>query len=277
MWSTKHLLGRNLFIVPLLFLTLIVGGCAQVPTVQMSPIAAPAGFEVPRADWFKLNGSNGHRSVMAVLRPQGSGPFPVVVVLHGADGLAGRYLSVADDLARAGFLVVAGCWQAGEAKTPGNTLCEEASPQTAWIADPAANSGKDLIAAARSLPDARADRIGLYGMSRGGHAALWAASTGAGVQAVVADAPAHRPAITPAPPSTLDVVDRLDAPLLILHGSSDNVIPVAQSQEYERAARALGKSISVVYFDGIGHIASVQPGSQAEARQRAIAFFREKL
>jgi len=173
--------------------------------------------------------------------------------------------------------VVVGCWQAGEAKTPGNVICADATPQAAWVADPAGNSGKELVAMSKSVPNAQANRVGLYGISRGGHAALWAASTGARVKAVVADAPAHRPAIAPAPASPQDVLARLDVPLLILHGTADESIPVEQSREYERAARALGKSISVRYFDGVGHMTSFQPASQVEARQRAIAFFQENL
>lgn len=252
-------------------------GHIQLASPRMTPASAPPGVEAPGAQWYKLDGSNGHRFLTAVLRPQGTGPFPVVVVLHGSGGLTKNYLSLAEDLARAGFLVVVGCWQAGEAPTPGNAICSEATPQAKWVADPAANSGKELIAMAKTLPNAQADRVGLYGISRGGHAALWAASTGAGVQAVVADGPAHRPAISPAPASSQDVVARLDTPLLIMHGTKDTVIPVEQSREYERAARAFGKSIAVVYFDGIGHMPSLLPESQVAARQRAIAFFREKL
>lgn len=256
-----------------------IAGCGhtQVASPRMTPASAPPGVDAPGARWYKLDGSNGRKFLTAILRPEGTGPFPVVVVLHSAGGLSQSYLSLAGDVARAGFLVVVGCWQAGEARTPGNAVCSEATPQVEWVADPAANSGKELIAAAKTLPDARANRIGLYGISRGGYAALWAASTGAGVQAVVADAPAHRPAITPAPASSLDVVARLDAPLLILHGTADQAIPVERSREYERAARALGKSIAVVYFEGIGHMPSMLPESQVEARQRAIAFLREKL
>lgn len=250
---------------------------AQGASSRMAPASAPPGIDASGAQWYKLDASNGHKFLTAILQPQGTGPFPVVVVLHSASGLSKGYLSIAEDLARAGFLVVVGCWQAGEAKTPGNAICSEATPQAEWVADPAANSGKELIAMAKALPNAQADRVGLYGISRGGHAALWAASTGAGVQAVVADAPAHRPAITPAPASSQDVVARLDAPLLILHGTADRTIPVEQSREYERAARALGKSITVVYFEGIGHMPSLVPESQIEARQRAIAFLREKL
>jgi dienelactone hydrolase len=169
-------------------------------------------------------------------------------MLHGASGLSRDFLTLADEVARAGFLVVVGCWQAGEAKTPGNVVCADATPQADWIADPAANSGKELIAMAKSLPDAQANRVGLYGVSRGGHAALWAASTGAGVKAVVADAPAHRPAIAPAPASPQTVLAGLDVPLPILHGTADQSIPVesrgSTSELPERSANRSRRCIS---------------------------------
>ena len=190
---------------------------------------------------------------------------------------------MAQDMARAGFLVVYGCWQAvaqrsgGRPPTEGMRICAEATPQADWVADPAAHSGKELITLARTLAGARADRIGLFGISRGGHAALWAASTGAGVQAVVADAPAHIPDINPRPAKPLDVLAGLGAPLLMMHGTADKEVPIEQSRDYERAARALGKPIVVAYFEGVGHQVSTTKKSQAEARQRAIAFLRQHL
>lgn len=259
-----------------------------------TPVAAPAELDAPGSQWIKVDGRAGYKFLAAVLRPQGAGPFPVVVVLHGAGGLRPKLLALAEEVARAGFLVVVGCWQlvaSPPAPVP-NPVCSEAPPQAAWQADPAANSGKELIAAARTLPGARADRVGLYGISRGGNAALWAASTGASVQAVVGDAPGA-PAATGrpgSPRSIQDVVAGLAAPTLLLHGTADRVVPVEQSREYERAARALGKPVTAVYFDGVGHMATFAPaapepealadarrGAQAEARQRAIAFLREQL
>lgn len=120
---------------------------------------------------------------------------------------------------------------------------------------------------------------------------MFAASMGAGVQAVMGDAPAHLPLrVTPAPPSTQAVVAGLAAPVLLLHGTADRVVPVEQSREYERAARALGKSVTAVYFEGVGHVVTLVPGVrepealtearravQPEARRRAIAFLREHL
>jgi dienelactone hydrolase len=270
---SSFLHGRRTAVLSVLILIIATpfGGWAGDPSVAVTPATAPAGLNVPGAQWVTVGGTSGRKFTTAIFRPQGAGPFPVVVVLHGAGGLDGRYLGVAGDVARAGFLVVAGCWQAV------NQVCTEATPPTAWVADPATNSGKELIAAARALPDARADRIGLYGLSRGGHAALWAAATGAGVRALVVDAPGHRPAIFPAPASTFDVVDRVAVPVLILHGNADRAIPVEQSREYERTARSLGKPVTAIYFDGIGHMPSVEPESQSVARQHAIAFLRKHL
>jgi dienelactone hydrolase len=252
-------------------LAAIVGsfGCAQTPPVRMSPADSPFP-DVSGAQWTKIEGSSGRRFLTAVLRPDGTGPFPVVVVLHGGFGLNRTIMSVAEDVRRAGFVVVIGCWQAGQAQTEGNRLCSEAIPQAEWLADPAAHCcGKELIAMARSLPGVRADRLALYGLSIGGQAALWVASTGASVQAVVADAP---PSAKPR-----EVLAGLTAPLRVLHGTADKLVSVEQTREYERAARALGKPVATAYFEGVGHLASVQPESQAEARRRAIAFLREHL
>lgn len=55
----------------------------------------------------------------AVARPSGAGPFPVVLVLHGTHGFARQYVQLAQDLARGGFLAVAGCWFSG-AENPNN-------------------------------------------------------------------------------------------------------------------------------------------------------------
>jgi len=267
------------FIVALLFVTACAvsrGRLPQLPTdLPVSPAPSPF-IGVTGTRWIYLEGTNGKRFLTAIISPKGRGPFPVVVVLHGADGLAAHYMTVAESIARAGFLVVIGCWQAGEAGTAGNRLCSEATPQSAWVADPA-NSAKELIRLARSLSNGKPERVALYGLSRGGHAALWAASTGANVQAVVVDAAGHVPLISPAPPTTFTVLAGLDAPLLLMHGTADALVPVTQSRDYEAAARAAGKQVEVAYFDGAGHMVSVVAESQAEARSRAIAFLRKQL
>ena len=88
-------------------------GHAQTPPVLMSPADSPFP-DVAGAQWTKTEGASGRKFLTAILRPEGTGPFPVVVVLHSAGGLTRGNMSVAEDVARAGFLVVYGCWHAGQ-------------------------------------------------------------------------------------------------------------------------------------------------------------------
>jgi dienelactone hydrolase len=277
----------------------LITACADMGTqpATVAPkwhtVSAPKELTAPGAQWIKVEARDGHRMLAAVFRPQGAGPFPVVVVFHGLSGLQPAQLRLGEELASAGFVAVAGCWQlisSPPAREP-NPVCSEAPPQAAWEKDPARNSGKELIAAARSLPGVRPDRVGLYGLSRGGNPALWAGSTGAPVQAIVADAPAHvATRINPPPPSTQTVLSGLSAPTLILHGTEDRAVPAEQSRQYEQAARAMGKPVTALYFEGMGHqvtlmhagtetpaLAEMRRKVEPEARRRAIDFLREHL
>ena len=293
---TESVCRAPLRVVGFSFLALSITSCADIsskasPTARWSPVAAPAELSASGAQWIKVDTSSGHKLLAAVFRPAGAGPFPVVVVLHGAAGLRAPQLSLAEDLARAGFVAVAGCWQLIASSTSPNPVCGEAPPQALWQADPAKHSGKELIAAARTLPQVRSDRVGLYGLSRGGHATLWAASTGTQVQAIVVDAPAHDAyRVKPPPPTTLTVVAGLEAPTLMLHGTADRAVPAEQSREYERAARALGKPVTAVFFEGMGHqvtaphagkesqaLADARRKMEPEARRQAIAYLRKHL
>ena len=117
-------------------------------------------------------------------------------------------------------------------------------------------------------------------MSRGGHAALFAASTRADVKAVVADAPAHRsPAGNPAT-DPREVITGLRVPTLIFHGTADKTVPVQQTRDYERLARDLNRPVRVEYSDGVEHMVTLQTKdrvAQAAARAHAIAFLKEHL
>ena len=132
-----------------------------------------------KAQWSSIEVANGRKLLTAVLRPRGSTTLPAIVILHGGDGLDETYMAVAAEVANSGFVVVIGCWQ----KT--NYICAEAPAPADWVADPGRYCGRELIDFARTLRGVDPARVGLYAFSRGGHAALWAASTGASVKAVV--------------------------------------------------------------------------------------------
>ena len=82
--------------------------------VTVTATTAPPGVNVPGARWIKVVGAGGlatNEQIAAVLRPAGPGPFPLVVELHGALGLKDVDVEFAAQLAAAGFITIAGCWQ----------------------------------------------------------------------------------------------------------------------------------------------------------------------
>src|SRR6266704_1730395 len=86
---------------------------AATAAVRWTETAAPQGIDAPGAQWLGIEGAGGKSNnvqTAAVLRPQGSGTFPLVVWLHGSAGVFVREVSAATRLASAGFVVLVGCW-----------------------------------------------------------------------------------------------------------------------------------------------------------------------
>src|SRR5262245_59372346 len=108
--------GRFAASLACLFLTVIVASSfglrAQTGSMvaNWTAVAAPPDLNTPGAEWIKVDG-RGHKFLAAVLRPPGGGPFPVVVLLHGASGLQRGHVELAQEISSAGFVVVVGCWQ----------------------------------------------------------------------------------------------------------------------------------------------------------------------
>jgi acetyl esterase/lipase len=219
-----------------------------------------------------------------LLVPEGDGPFPVAVLIHG--GFWREHLTLdldeglARDLARRGWAA----WnieyrRVGEVSGGG------------WPV-----TGEDVAAAIDGLADLDAPldlgRVVAIGHSAGGQLALWAASARAD--------PAVRPAgvVSQAGVHDLREADRLglgegataefmgghaddvperyaDAspvervpagvPILLVHGDADQRVPVEQSRTYAEAARAAGDEVDLVVRPGDDHFVHLDVSSGAWA------------
>ena len=242
-----------------LVLVCAAGITAPPTSAPKPPVVAPPGVTVSGAEWISVAAPDGKTILAAVFRPSGTAPAPVVVVLHGTAGFSNNFLQTAKDLAASGYVAVAGCWFGGH--FDGSARVEQ--PSTITLPDGIdcpnaptfrATGSTDfvvdvnaLLAAARALPGVRSDRLAVMGHSRGSVAALTVAALSGGVQAVVASA-----GTIPAPGGTLIAIG-MSAPVLLLQGEADTVVPASDTRAQEAALRGFGKPVQATYYAGAGH------------------------
>lgn len=224
--------------------------------------------------------------------PEGVGPFPVVLLLHGGYWRPdfGPYLErrVATAAARRGFAVWNVDYRASDVDFPATFV--------------------DVAAALDHLPSSEhadrldLDRVAAVGHSAGGHLALWLAGRpalpagsleglrpatvrlGLAVgQAPVADlvAGARKGLGGGAVEALMDTIPQADperyracspqslpaadgTKVLLVHGSADEVVPLSQSEGYVDAARGRpGADVRLQVVAGARHFDHLDPGSSA--------------
>jgi len=210
-----------------------------------------------------------------------SGPLPVIVWIHGGAWRSGRKERCpAVALVQDGYAVASIDYRL-TSTAPFPAQIEDCKAAVRWLRANAAKYNLD------------ADRIGVWGMSAGGHlAALLGTSGGvpelegsgdnmqfsSRVQAVCDVAgPADLPALTNLGPkrvfaiegllggplekdkakaiaaSPIHYVSKDDPPFLIVHGEADRVVPVEQSQRFYEELRKAGVNATLKILPQVGH------------------------
>jgi len=253
------------------------------PTVgSWTTTQAPSGVTSSSAEWIAVAAPDGKTILANVIRPDGAGPHPVVVLLHGQSGFSTDFLDLGEEVADAGNVVLVGCWFAGnydgasdpDAPTPvtlpegipcpdGPTL--KAATSTAAIEDVAA-----LVVAAKTLSGVHSDRVALVGNSRGSIVGLLtgAASTES-IQAIVA--------IGGAPPGGPLLAAQITEAVLLLQGDADSVVPVVNAQSLEAGLIALGRTVESHYYPNHGHGILFDTPLHADAVTRTTTFLSAQL
>ena len=189
-----------------------------------------------------------------VVRPEGAGPFPAMVFTFEATGLHREMKRLADDVAKAGYVVIA------------PNLFARGNPFLCLVKlfkDLAAGRGRgvdDLLAARTWLttqPFVAADRIATMGFCMGGGYALVLAKTG--LFKAAAD-------FYGKPPATLDGA----CPVVASYGDRDGVMmPEVPKLEAELARLSIPNDVKVYPDTGHGFM-NEQPNTFFRAFLRAM-------
>jgi dipeptidyl aminopeptidase/acylaminoacyl peptidase len=202
----------------------------------------------------------------AIRKPKGDGPFPAIVIFHGAPG--GRGMEQISGWSRGetggpvwerflqeGFVVVVGDYRGGD----WNAMNVPSTGSSATAID----DGLAVVAFVKALPYVNPARVSLYGVSLGGNLVAFLISKEPEVHAAILGAPApiwflgmQRPAGTARPdwstlkpdPAVADAnVRTIRTPVLILVGTEDGLLPLATTL-HDQLQQA-GKSVRMDVYE----------------------------
>jgi dienelactone hydrolase len=243
-------------------------------------IARPDNVAHDGYAWYVHPAPTG-RIMLAVRRSASPTPAsasrPAVVLDDTSGGFNPDYLTFGDELVARGFDVVVGCLYSPPAPLDpgsGRVPCADA-PQFDGVLG-------SMVRDLDGLVDAAYDALGPSAAL-----AVMGFSRGAGVESARAAAGRLEPVLLASgryegwyanaqPDSPLvNIRDNLEnwfAPALILHGTADGAVPVAQAYALEAALRAAHADVESHYYDGSGHNLSGEPGVHDDLVQRTTGF-----
>lgn len=228
-------------------LAAVLGGAG--PAIAAAAPAAPPEPEVVEV-------RHGELGMKAFLyRPEGQGPFPAVVAMHGCEGLAGRrsslgrrYRDWAERLVAAGFVVL----------FPDSFGARKLGPQCN-AGERSLRSGRERVGdveAARHWLQEQAyvapDRVSVLGWANGAVAALWTVRPRTNARDAKPD---FRSAVAlyPGCRRLRDTAWAARAPTLILIGAKDDWTPASACEQMVAGARGRSARTSIVVYPGAYH------------------------
>jgi carboxymethylenebutenolidase len=225
-----------------------------------------------KADWVEY--LSGEDTVKAYLTtPEGSGPFPALIVIHEWWGLNDWIKQNADDFARRGYVSLAIDLYRGSIATSS----EEAHELSRGLPeDRALRDLKSAFAFLSKHVNVNKQKIGAIGWCMGGSYSLTAALHLGDLAAAVI---CYGRLVTED-----EEIEKIACPILGIFGETDRGIPASSAKTFERRAQQLEKDVRVTVYPKVGH-AFMNPNNTknydaqttAEAWQRIHAFLDAKL
>jgi len=236
------------------------GNSAALPPVAAAATnpAIPSGdYQLDGERWTYREGEFVMSGIL--LKPDGEGPFPAVLISHGLGGSAETFgLTKAREMVRWGFVCIAPSYThavAAIGNRPGAPRGGRGGQQPAdyGASDENLRRARTCLELVGRMPEVDANRIFAYGHSMGGFVTIGlaaieperlqaAAITGSGI------APA---AGFPAPSAAM--AERVRTPFLILHGSADPVVRPRQSADFKAILDTNRVPNERTVYDGEGH------------------------
>ncbi len=215
--------------------------------------------------------------------PAAGGPFATILVVQEIFGVHEHIKDICRRLAKLGYFAVAPALFAREGDVSGMTDMGEIMKVVAKVPEPQVASDLDAtVAWAGGTGKADSSRLGITGFCWGGRQVWLYAAHNPRLKAAVAwYGPLRRPKSERTPADPIDLVARIDVPVLGLYGGADAGIPMAQIQAMRDALKAAGKPCEIVVYPDTPHAfnadyrPSYRPAQAKDAWKRMLAWFKD--
>jgi carboxymethylenebutenolidase len=274
--QAKFKLSRRAFVVG----TLATGFALAVLPVSAETIAtdthglAAGDVTIPVGD----GAIPGYRAM-----PAAGGPFATIVVVHEIFGVHEHIKDICRRLAKLGYFAVSPYLFAREGDVTRTADIKAILDIVNQVPDK--QVARDLDATVRwaeSTKSANLTKLGITGFCWGGRQVwLYAAHNPTLTAGVAWYGPLQRPQTAASPDNPIDLVGKINAPILGLYGAADEGIPVAQIEALRTALKAAGKPSEIVIYPDTPHgfnadyRPSYRPVQAADAWKRMRAWFKE--
>ena len=224
---------------------------------------AQDSFDVISEDIDVLSEGQAYQSYIAY--PESDGVYPGVVLIHSFNGLQQGYRDMTDAFAAEGFVVLAIGWQTYE-RSPSDALVRQLLI--------------DSIAYLSARDDVDPTRIGLTGFCAGGRYTMLFMPQ---IEAFAAGVAWYGFPNFGEPYKPADLIDQLDAPMLIIHGTQDRPSPIADIYAYATALGEAGKDFELKVYSNEPHGFMLEDGELSrddvanDAFDEMVTYFRRKL
>jgi dipeptidyl aminopeptidase/acylaminoacyl peptidase len=234
---------------------------------------------------FLLKSEGLNLRVFTAVPTTGSPPYPSVQIHHAGGGYEAIYTHMIEELAKRGFA--------------GVSMIHRGYPGSDGFQEYGQGEVADIGNLVRELnTDLRidSDRMGIMGYSRGAHnallaierydyfraAALWSAPVdmvdhvrvNPWIAEIIGGTAEELPELYHRL-SSIHFVDRINCPVLLIHGQEDEVIPLRHALRLSEALEALGKPCEIKCHPNEGHVWS--PHIFYENWRLTLDFFERKL
>lgn len=202
---------------------------------------------------------------MDKLEPGGTGRHPALLVLHGSGGAASYWMNRFGPVLRdAGLALFAPHYFDKTAtERAAAPVILDRQHFSAWL-----TAIRDAVTYVATQPFVNRECIGVLGISLGGFLAVALGIEDARIRAVVELSGG-------VPPGWEERIGPQTAPILILHGEQDDVVPVDEAYKLQRLLEGQGVAHEMELFINQGHW--FQAAAQAEILMRCASFLRQHL